>query len=107
MDVVDCTGKTLVPGIFDCHVHIMVSTLDLVTLIKTPFSYQFFEAAKNLRTLLGIGITTVCDACGADLGITRAVESGLIRGVETKDLHHDAVPNGRPRRCVVGVRVID
>lgn len=77
---VDVSGLTLLPGFFDCHVHVMVSGIDLVRRLQRPFSYQFFEAARNLAATLDCGITSVRDAGGADLGVQRAVEDGLIGG---------------------------
>jgi imidazolonepropionase-like amidohydrolase len=77
---VDVSGLTLLPGLFDCHVHVMSSGVDLLRRLQRPFSYQFFEAAANLRATLDCGITTVRDAGGADLGVQRAVEDGLIDG---------------------------
>jgi len=79
-EVVDCTGKAVLPGLFDCHVHVTVSHLGIMDALQTPFSYQFYEASRNLRTLLGLGITTIRDASGADLGIKQAVADGLIAG---------------------------
>jgi imidazolonepropionase-like amidohydrolase len=77
---VDVSGLTVLPGLFDCHVHVMVSGIDLVQRLQRPFSYQFFQAARNLAATLDCGITTVRDAGGADLGVQRAVEDGLIDG---------------------------
>jgi imidazolonepropionase-like amidohydrolase len=77
---VDVSGLTLLPGFFDCHVHVMVSGIDLLRRLQGPFSYQFFEAARNLAATLDCGITTVRDAGGADLGVQRAVADGLIDG---------------------------
>jgi imidazolonepropionase-like amidohydrolase len=79
-EVVDVHGMTVLPGLFDCHVHVMVSGIDLVRRLQRPFSYQFFEAAQNLAATLDCGITTVRDAGGADLGVRRAVDDGLIDG---------------------------
>ncbi|WP_033296053.1 metal-dependent hydrolase family protein [Amycolatopsis jejuensis] len=78
--VVDCTGTTVLPGLFDCHVHVTVSEIGLLQRVQKPFSYQFYEAARNLWTTLKLGITTVRDAAGADLGIKQAVADGLIPG---------------------------
>jgi imidazolonepropionase-like amidohydrolase len=58
----------------------VVSTIDLTKNLHTPFSYRFYEAAENLEATLRIGITTVRDAGGADLGIKQAVTDGLING---------------------------
>jgi imidazolonepropionase-like amidohydrolase len=77
---VDVRGLTVLPGLFDCHVHVMVSGIDLSARLQRPFSYQFFQAARNLAATLDCGITTVRDAGGADLGVQRAVEDGLIDG---------------------------
>lgn len=79
-DRVELTGKTLLPGLIDCHVHVTSSTLDLMERLQQPFSYQFFQAARNLARTLDCGITTVRDAGGADLGIRQAVEDGLTPG---------------------------
>lgn len=78
--VVDVSGRTLLPGLFDCHVHVMVSHVDLWRNAQAPFSRQFYEAVHNLDATLRIGITTVRDAGGADLGVKQAVEEGLIAG---------------------------
>src|SRR6185295_19421044 len=53
---------------------------DLWGAVQQPFSMQFYEAARNLQATLAIGITTVRDAGGADLGIKQAVANGLIAG---------------------------
>jgi imidazolonepropionase-like amidohydrolase len=79
-EAVECSGKTLLPGLFDCHTHVMVSHIDEWRYVQTPFSYRFYEAARNLGATLRAGITTVRDAGGADLGVKRALEDGLIDG---------------------------
>jgi imidazolonepropionase-like amidohydrolase len=49
-------------------------------MLQRPFSYVFYETEDNLEATLRIGITTVRDAGGADLGVKQAVENGLING---------------------------
>src|SRR5688500_3255339 len=66
-DRVDLAGKPILPGLFDCHTHVVVSSIDTMRLLQTPFSYRFFQAAHNLEATLRIGITTIRDAGGADL----------------------------------------
>jgi len=77
---VDVSGRTLLPGLFDCHVHVMITHIDMWKVLQRPFSYMFYEAERNLAATLRIGITTVRDAGGADLGVKTAVEDGLIDG---------------------------
>jgi imidazolonepropionase-like amidohydrolase len=77
---VDVAGSTLLPGLFDTHVHVMFGHVDMWRHLQTPFSYRFFDAIKNLDATLRIGITTVRDAGGADLGIKQAVEEGIVGG---------------------------
>lgn len=77
---VDATGLTILPGMFDCHVHSTLADPDALGQLGRPFSYQFYVAARNLSAALDCGITTVRDAAGADLGIKQAVDDGLIEG---------------------------
>lgn len=79
-DAVDLAGRTLLPGFFDCHTHVMISHVNLFALMQTPFSLAFYEAARNLEATLRTGITSVRDAGGADLGVKTAVETGMIPG---------------------------
>ncbi|MEO6955799.1 MAG: amidohydrolase family protein, partial [Antricoccus sp.] len=77
---VDCTGKWLSPGFFDCHVHVTMDGVDLMDRLISPFSLSFYRAAINLKKTLDIGITSIRDAAGAYLGVKEAVERGLIPG---------------------------
>jgi imidazolonepropionase-like amidohydrolase len=77
---VDVAGSTLLPGLFDTHVHMMFGHVDVWRHLQTPFSYRFYDAIKNLDATIRVGITTVRDAGGADLGVKRAVEEGIVRG---------------------------
>jgi imidazolonepropionase-like amidohydrolase len=79
-EAVDLGGRWLLPGLVDAHVHVMVSTINLMRHVSTPFSLAFYEAARNLSATLDAGVTSVRDAGGADLGVKVAVEQGLVRG---------------------------
>jgi len=81
-EAIDCTGKSLLPGLFDCHVHVAFrhEDFDEVRVMNEPFSLPFFHIAETLRTTLALGITTVRDASGADAGVKAAVEQGVIVG---------------------------
>jgi imidazolonepropionase-like amidohydrolase len=77
---VDVSGLTVLPGLIDCHVHVTVSGVLGDKGLHLPYSYGYFEAVRNLAATLDCGVTTVRDAGGADLGVRRAVEDGLIEG---------------------------
>lgn len=79
-ETVDVSGLTLLPGLFDTHVHVMLSHLDSWRHLQTPFSYRFYDATRSLRSTLETGITTVRDAGGADLGLKHAIEDGIVCG---------------------------
>jgi imidazolonepropionase-like amidohydrolase len=81
-EAVDVAGKHLIPGLFDCHVHVATTyeDFDETAVMYRPFSYGFFKIPQTLRTILALGITTIRDASGADLGVKRAVEDGVLVG---------------------------
>ena len=69
-DAVECAGKALLPGLFDCHVHLAFryEDFDEYARMQEPFSVAFFRMAQNLRITLALGITTVRDASGRRRG---------------------------------------
>ena len=79
-DYIDCTGKTIIPGVIDCHVHLTSSGAAESSNFHDPFSLQFFNSVANMEATLKGGVTTVRDAGGTDLGAKVAVETGVVRG---------------------------
>jgi imidazolonepropionase-like amidohydrolase len=79
-EAVDVGGRHLLPGLFDCHTHVTLTSVDLMGILQAPFSYRFFQTVQNLAATLRAGITTVRDAAGADAGVKRAVADGLVPG---------------------------
>lgn len=80
VEMIDAGGGTILPGLIDTHVHIMLEGVDLQKLLTEPFSMRFYRAAQHMRRTIDAGITTVRDAAGADLGVKQAVEQGLVVG---------------------------
>ncbi|MEM1431934.1 MAG: amidohydrolase family protein [Pseudomonadota bacterium] len=78
--VVDATGKTLMPGLIDAHVHITAANPNLAALEAMPVSYVTHWAARNMGQMLDRGFTTVRDVGGGDAGHRRAQEEGMLRG---------------------------
>jgi imidazolonepropionase-like amidohydrolase len=80
-EAVDCAGQTVLPGFIDSHVHFLLNgQLDPMYSVRRPFSLGFYEAAENMRATLDVGITTVREAGGSDLGIKTAQQRGMIPG---------------------------
>jgi imidazolonepropionase-like amidohydrolase len=79
-EVVDVTGKTLMPGLIDAHCHVLGSSLRVTDVETQPLTYVASYASKMLGHALDCGFTTVRDVGGGDAGIARAVTDGLIRG---------------------------
>jgi imidazolonepropionase-like amidohydrolase len=77
---VDVSGKHLLPGLFDCHIHLGLSHIDFQKIVRTPPGLRYYEAMAGMRETLACGITTVRDAGFADLGMKQAVEQGLVDG---------------------------
>ena len=75
---IDLGGRVLMPGLIDCHVHILQSIFP-ETADFFP-SYLTASAMVRLGEMLDRGFTTVRDAGGADAGHRMAVEQGLVRG---------------------------
>ncbi len=78
--IVDCAGRTLMPGLIDAHIHAYGVDADLGRLDRLPRSLQALRAAERLKDSLKRGFTTVRDAGGADWGLGIAIETGLIAG---------------------------
>ena len=81
-EAVDCSGKAILPGLFDCHVHLAFryEDFDEFARMQEPFSMPFYRMPANLRATLALGITSVRDASGADAGLRLAVEEGTLVG---------------------------
>jgi imidazolonepropionase-like amidohydrolase len=77
---VDLGGAYVLPGLIDCHVHVMANTADLADLVRWPVTYNAHRTARLLGEMLDRGFTTVRDMAGADYGTWRALEEGVIRG---------------------------
>lgn len=75
--VIDCRGKTVMPGLIDAHVHVYASSLNFSPPTPPP-TYRAQYANQYLRNLLDWGYTSVRDVGGGDRGLARAISEGLL-----------------------------
>jgi imidazolonepropionase-like amidohydrolase len=77
---IDLGGRFLMPGLIDAHFHAYGAALDVGKFDRMPLSLLAHHGATLLEAALMRGFTAVRDAAGADYGLSRAVDLGLIRG---------------------------
>lgn len=76
----DASGRTILPGFIDCHVHGTYRARDMRQhLLNTP-TYNVLRSLDIFRETLACGITTARDMGGADAGFRAAIEEGHIDG---------------------------
>lgn len=76
----DLAGLTVMPGLIDCHVHVIATTANLGANAALPSSLVAAKASHLMRDMLMRGFTTVRDLGGADRGLQQAVEQGYFAG---------------------------
>jgi imidazolonepropionase-like amidohydrolase len=76
----DFSGLWLLPGIFDCHLHLAMSTAEAGEILRTPLTAWALETAANARKTLEAGVTFVRDLAGSDAGLRTGLERGWAPG---------------------------
>jgi len=79
-EVIDATGRFILPGLIDCHVHFLLEYPDIMRALITPPSLRLLQAIPRMKKTLEAGITTVRDAGGTPAGVKMAIERGIIEG---------------------------
>jgi imidazolonepropionase-like amidohydrolase len=77
---VDAQGLSVMPGLIDCHVHVLATTFNLALAARWPNVFVVLRALPVLSAMLDRGFTTVRDAGGADWALAEATRTGLARG---------------------------
>jgi imidazolonepropionase-like amidohydrolase len=89
--VIDLGDVTLLPGLIDCHTHLLASGPDDygTMLLTKSQAYRALEGASNARRTLLAGFTSVRDvenegAGYADVALRDAINRGLVEGPRMK-----------------------
>ena len=77
---IDLGGRTLMPGLIDAHIHVVLTEVNLRLLSDVPLTLLAAKASASMRAMLMRGFTTLRDTGGADWGIKAAVDQGLFLG---------------------------
>jgi imidazolonepropionase-like amidohydrolase len=77
---IDAGGRVLMPGLIDCHVHVLASMLNLGRMATVPNVFAVLRAVPILRGMLERGFTSVRDAGGADWSLAEATRTAVIEG---------------------------
>jgi len=71
-------GLTVMPGLIDCHVHVLASHMNLGLVARMHNTLSLISAMPILQGMVARGFTTVRDAGGADWALAQAAEKGMI-----------------------------
>ncbi len=78
--MIDVRGRTVMPGLIDCHVHVVAHQMNLAANSQVPDALAVFRSLPVLRGMLDRGFTTVRDVGGAPYALAQAIEEGHAPG---------------------------
>lgn len=83
--IIEGEGKTAIPGLIDCHIHIVLDAAPDHSIrgLKDPLSMKTIKAVEHISRYLPAGFTTICDEGSPEyLGVSlrNAIEAGIIEG---------------------------
>ncbi|HTB45482.1 MAG TPA: amidohydrolase family protein, partial [Acetobacteraceae bacterium] len=62
---IDLAGRTLMPGLIDAHIHVVLTEVNIRLLSDQPLTLVSAKASASMRAMLMRGFTTLRDTGGA------------------------------------------
>ncbi len=81
---IDLGGATLLPGLIDCHVHLLTESRAVEVEHSERLSERIYRAIPFARATLDAGITTARDAGLTPAGLRIAIDDGIFPGPRLK-----------------------
>jgi imidazolonepropionase-like amidohydrolase len=78
--LIDCGGRTVMPGLIDAHWHAMFAALSVAALNMADIGFVFLAAGAQAERTLMRGFTTIRDAGGPSFALKQAIDAGLATG---------------------------
>lgn len=79
-DVIECGGRTLMPGLIDAHWHSMLAAMPISVLMTADVGFIHLTASAEAERTLLRGFTTVRDLGGPAFPLKKAIDLGLATG---------------------------
>jgi imidazolonepropionase-like amidohydrolase len=77
---VDLAGLTLLPGLIDCHVHLLTESRPIQVEHAERLSERLYRGIPFAQATLNAGITTARDAGMTPAGLRIAIDDGIVAG---------------------------
>lgn len=78
--VIDGGGLTLMPGLLDSHVHLMLNDAPHKSIYEETWAYVGAQAVAGAKAMLLRGFTTIRDVGGPVAGLKKAIDKGIVAG---------------------------
>ncbi|MCI1000049.1 amidohydrolase family protein [Ochrobactrum soli] len=79
-DVIDCGGRTLMPGMIEAHWHSILAGISQMAAMTADIPYVHLVAAQEAERTVLRGFTTVRDVGGPSFALKRVIDEGGVVG---------------------------